>query len=468
VLRSLRVRVLLMLLLVVTVAVGVVALFAGRTTTGEFRRYVEASGMMRTRRIEVMLGIFYLQQGNWAGVQPVIEQAAQVIGARIILTNPDALVVADSETKLIGHAVDRGAMGSAVPIAPQGVLAGVAYVMPQPSRLPATGEAVFLGAVNRALWLAAVAAGGVAILLTVLLSRRILTPVEALTAAARRMERGELSQRVDVRSRDEIGELAHAFNSMADGLARLEQLRRNMVSDVAHELRSPLAAVQGYLEGVRDGVIEPTPTVFDAIHRETMRLSRLVSDLQELAAAEAGTLTLMRRPVAVPQIIEQAVKAFNLQMSAKGVLHHTDVAPDLPMVDADADRVEQILRNLMMNALTYTPSGGTVTVGARAVGTAVEISVEDTGVGIAAEDLPFVFERFYRADKSRTRSTGGSGLGLTIVKQLVEAHGGRVGATSVLGGGTRVAFTLPVSRTETHPQAAEGESARRMDGLVGF
>jgi signal transduction histidine kinase len=447
--RSLRVRVLLMLLLVVVIAVGVVATLVGRTTTGEFRRYVDASGVMRTRRIEVMLGSFYLQQGSWTGVQPVVEQAAQVAGARIVLSSPDGRVVADSDSQLVGQALGRSAIGPAVAIAPQGVLAGVAYVTPQASRAPATGEAIFLGAVNRALWLAALVAGGAAILLTVLLSRRILTPVEALTAAARRMERGDLGQRVTVQSKDEIGDLAHAFNSMAAGLAKLEQLRRNMVTDVAHELRGPLAGIQGYLEAFRDGVATPTPTAVDVVYGEARRLARLVDDLQQLAAAEAGTLRLIRQPVAVRPIIDRVLKALAPQVLAKGLVTRIDVPLDLPMLDADPDRVEQILRNLLTNAISYTLPSGAVTVAARVISEGVEvndkveISVEDTGTGIAPEDLPFVFERFYRADKSRTRSTGGTGLGLTIVKHLVEAHGGSVQITSMLGQGTRIACRLP-------------------------
>lgn len=446
-LRSLRVRVLLMLLLVVVIAVGVVAIFASRRTTGEFQRYVEAGGVMRVRRIEVMLGIFYLQHGGWTGVQPVIEKAAQVTDARIVLAGPDGFAVADSERKLIGQPVGRAGMGPAVPIAPQGVLAGVAYVTPGPSRSATAGEAAFLGAVNRALWLAALAAGGAAVLLAVTLSRRVLTPVEALTVAARRMERGDLAQRVDVHSADEIGELAHAFNSMAEGLTRLEQLRRNMVSDVAHELRGPLAGLQGYLEALRDGVTAPTPAVLDIVHGEAMRLQRLVDDLQELAAAEAGTLTLMRRSVAVAEIIDRVLHVFESQTSAKRLAIRIDLAPHLPSVEADPDRVEQILRNLMANAIAYTPPRGVLTVAARAATSQeVEISVADTGIGIEPEDLPLVFERFYRADRSRTRSTGGSGLGLTIVKQLVEAHGGHVKITSTVGEGTCVAFTLPLSQ----------------------
>jgi signal transduction histidine kinase len=444
VLCSLRVRILLMLFLVVVIAVGSVAILARRTTTGEFQQYVAYSGAMHSRRVGIMLGMFHVRYGSWTGVQPVVEQAAQVTGARIILTGADGRVVADSDGELVGQAVGRGAAGAAVPIAPQGVLVGTAYIAPPVSRAITTGEANFYGAVNRALWLAVLAAGGGAILLTVLFSRRILTPVEALTAATRRMAKGDLSQRVRVQSKDEIGELARAFNSMAEGLARLEQLRRHMVSDVAHELRAPLSGIRGYLEALREGVTAPTAPVITVVYEETMRLSRLVDDLQELTAADAGELKLARRPIVLAQVIKRVLNTCDPQMSAKGLATHVNIAPNVPMMEVDPERVEQILRNLLTNAITHTPPGGTVTVTVRTVGAEAEIRVEDTGVGVPPEDLPFIFERFYRADRSRTRSTGGTGLGLTIVKQLVEAHGGRVSAVSGLGKGTCIGFTLPL------------------------
>jgi signal transduction histidine kinase len=301
----------------------------------------------------------------------------------------------------------------------------------------------------------------VAIILTTALSRRILRPVEALTEAARRMERGDLSQRVAVQTNDEIGELAHAFNSMADGLARLEQLRRNMVTDVAHELRTPLSNIRGYLEALQDGVTQPSPEVIGSLHDEAMLLTRLVNDLQELALAEAGQLKLVLQPTAVEQIISQVVSVMQPTAASKGLGLQADVQQNLPPVMADPGRVAQVLQNLINNAMTYTQAGGTITVTASPGASAAEVqlSVRDTGIGIAPEHLPFVFDRFYRVDQSRTRATGGSGLGLTIVKQLVEAHGGHVWAKSTLGQGSTFLFTLPVApsleQLDTSPGSKE-------------
>jgi signal transduction histidine kinase len=366
-------------------------------------------------------------------------------------------------------------------------------------------QAGFIGAVNRSLLLAAGAAGLVALLLTAVFSRGILGPVEALTAAARRMEKGDLSQRVAVRAKDEIGELARAFNAMADGLTRIEQLRRHMVTDVAHELRTPLTNIRGYLEAVRDGVAAPSPELIGSLHEEALLINRLVDDLQDLALAEAGQLRLARRPSSLCAIIEGAVGALRPTLAEKRLTIDIQLPDDLPCVDADAERVGQVLRNLLNNAIIHTPSGGSIAVEAATdhrppaeattdqrppaserllsvaarrssvvaleattdhrppttnhwplpseslqlgVGrqSSVIIQVRDTGVGIAPEHLSQIFERFYRADPSRARATGGAGLGLTIVKQLVEAHGGRVWASSAPGQGATFAFTLPVTK----------------------
>jgi signal transduction histidine kinase len=259
----------------------------------------------------------------------------------------------------------------------------------------------------------------------------------------RRMAGGDLAQRVRVQSRDEIGELARAFNAMADGLARAEQLRRNMVNDIAHELRTPLTNLRCQIEALQDGLAAPTPEVMASLHEEAMLLNRLVGDLQELALAEAGQLRLERGPVSVRDVITQVTGAFEAQAAGKGIALVSDVPRELPAIYADAERVGQMLRNLLANAVAHTPRGGSVSVGARAAGGQVEIVVADTGAGIEPEHLPNVFERFYRVDGSRARSTGGAGLGLAIVKQLAEAQGGGVRVESEVGSGSSFFVTLP-------------------------
>jgi signal transduction histidine kinase len=288
-------------------------------------------------------------------------------------------------------------------------------------------------------------AGVLAVLVTLALSHRIVRPIELLTAAARQMEQGDLTGRVSIRSGDEIGQLASAFNAMADGLTRLEQLRRKMVGDVAHELRTPLTNIRGYLEAAQDGLVTPNIALVNNLYEEVMLLNRLVDDLQELALAEAGQLHLERRPLDVSEVARLATEAIRPQAEARGLELSLDLPPDLPPVAADPHRIGQVLRNLFNNALEFTPQGGQVTLTARLDGTWVCLEVGDSGPGIAPEHLPFVFERFYRADPARARTTGGAGLGLTIVKQLVEAHGGRVWVKNTPGAGSVFGFTLPVA-----------------------
>jgi signal transduction histidine kinase len=454
--RSFRFRVLVALILVIVVAVGVVAFSASRATTGEFQRYVERGGMLRHQRFEVFLAGYYGQNRGWSGVQPLVEQMGQITGERIVLADGEGQIVADSANKLVGQTAGQDWAEPAAAIGVRGVPVGVVYTNPLgPADDPQ--RAAFLASINRTLLLAAVVAGLAAVFLTVGLSRRILKPVETLTAAARRMEKGDLSQRVEVQSDDEIGELARAFNAMADGLTRLEELRRNMVTDVAHDLRTPLSNIRGYLEALQDGVVDPKREVVDSLHEEAMLLTRLVDDLQELALAEAGQLKLERRPVTPADLVNRALEAVRAQTAAKGIALLADLPEDLPLVDVDPQRIGQVLGNLLSNALTHTPSGGEVVVAARrcpetsrrvvegARGSEIEVSVRDTGEGISPEHLPYIFERFYRVDKSRSRATGGTGLGLAIAKQLVEAHGGRIGMESEVGRGTQFTFTLPIA-----------------------
>ena len=215
------------------------------------------------------------------------------------------------------------------------------------------------------------------------------------------------------------------------------------MADVAHELRTPLSNIRGYLEALRDGVIEPDASTIESMHEEALLLTRLADDLQELALAEAGELRLDLAPNDLADIVRKAVAAIQVQAATKDIHIETKLAPDLPQVKVDAEWIGQVLRNLLSNAVAYTPQGGQVSVSARTLGSWVELSVADSGTGIPAEDLPFIFERFYRADKSRSRATGGVGLGLTIVKRLVEAHGGSIEAHSEEGRGSTFVFTVP-------------------------
>jgi signal transduction histidine kinase len=314
-------------------------------------------------------------------------------------------------------------------------------------------EEGFIRSVNRSLWIAGGIGVAVALILSLLLARQVVNPLSRLTKAARRIAQGDISQRVPVSSRDEIGELAQAFNTMAEALERNERLRRQMLADITHELRTPLSVIQGELEGMMDGVVPLDRGQVAAVHKEVALLGRLISDLRDLSLVEAGQLRLERTWVDVADLLRRRVEGFQPQAQAKGLSLTLSVADGLPQLYLDADRVSQVLANLLTNALRYTPEGGTVEVKASLVeggplrsgrGPALAISVSDTGPGIPPEDLPHIFERFYRADPSRTRATGGSGLGLAIARGIVEAHGGHIWVESQPGRGATFTFTLPL------------------------
>jgi signal transduction histidine kinase len=277
--------------------------------------------------------------------------------------------------------------------------------------------------VNRSLAAIVAGVGLLALLATAVIARRIVGPIEELTEAARKMEAGQSPQPVTARSRDEVGALARSFNAMAARVAATEELRRTMVNDVAHELRTPLTSLRCTLESIEDGLRPADAATLGGLARDVALLQRLVDDLQTIAMAEAGQLPLHRRPLRLRDEVERAAATIGADVII-------DVAPDLQL-DADPDRLQQILLNLLRNAVTHTPPSGTIRVQA----SPDTIEVRDSGIGIAPEALPHVFDRFYRADASRQRATGGAGLGLAIVKNLVTAHGWTIEATSAEGRG---------------------------------
>lgn len=440
---SLRIRLFLVQVIVVLVAVETIAMFARHAANSEFQRYLQRGSVQRDKRFDATFGMYYAENGSWNGIQPLVERMGQAFGQRLVLVDPSGLVIADSARALLGQGIAADWPPPAAVVTSRGTPVGAIYL--RPAALEPQPETSFFAGVDRWLLGAVLASGAVAIVLTLVLSRRILSPVSALTAAARKMEAGDLSQRVQNLSTDEIGGLGRAFNAMASSLQQAEQLRRNMVGDVAHELRTPLSNLQGYLEALRDKVIEPTPDVISSLHEESLLLNHLVNDLQELSLAEAGQLKLVRQPTALAGIVQQVVALIQPAAAAKKLTLCVDVPDDLPLVNVDGGRIAQVVRNLLDNALAYTPEGSTIGVEGRGEGSEVRVSVRDTGLGIEPDKLPHVFERFYRADPSRTRATGGTGLGLVIVKQWVEAHGGHVWAESTPGAGSTFSFTVPVA-----------------------
>lgn len=291
--------------------------------------------------------------------------------------------------------------------------------------------------------------------------RRVTTPLANVMAAADAVATGNLSIRVPERGADDFGRLAQSFNQMVTELERNDQQRRNLTADVAHELRTPLHIIQGNLEGILDGVYEATPEHINATLEETRHLARLVDDLRTLSLAESGQLPLVRASVDVQDLLADVVVSFGAQAELKGIglqvasseWRRTGMENEEEyLIEADAGRLNQVLSNLVMNALRHTPTGGQITLAAERQGDFVQIRVCDTGEGIAPADLPFLFDRFWRGDRARTHTEGvGSGLGLAIARQLIQAHGGQIAVESTVGEGTTFTIHLPLAPTSTIP-----------------
>ena len=307
---------------------------------------------------------------------------------------------------------------------------------------PTDTHRAFLTAVHRYLLWASLVALCLAFLLSYLLTRRVLRPLVQISEASRQIAAGNFSNRVEAVQGDEIGDLGQAFNRMSDSLERLEQLRKSMVSDVAHELRTPLTNLRGYLEGLSDGVIPPDKATFEMLQQENLRLVNLVEDLGQLARADAARAFLDRRPVDLNGCISEMLNLYRMQIDEKPIRLTTRLTGERSTVPADRDKLLQAVRNLIDNSLKYTPAGGTVSITSARTPGGMRVDFVNDGPGIPAAELPYVFERFFRAEYSRSRDAGGAGIGLAIVKQLIEAHGGQVGAASVAGE-TRIWFELP-------------------------
>jgi signal transduction histidine kinase len=304
----------------------------------------------------------------------------------------------------------------------------------------------FMVAIDEIMVVAATVAFLSAMFFSSYVARRIVGPVQRMMRASQRIAAGEYRERVPVVGSDELAELAHAFNRMAATMEQTEQRRLELIGNVAHELRTPLSSIQVMMEGLVDGVLPADPATYADFQREIKRLQRLVRDLQELSRVEAGQIPLNLEPEDIRMVIQSVGDRLRPQFEDKAVSLELDLAEDMPLVPVDSDRMRQVLVNLIGNALHYTPAGGCVSVCLDRHGDTLHVQIQDTGIGIPAEHLPHIFERFYRVDRSRSRAGGGSGIGLTIAKHLIEAHGGVLAVTSPgPNQGSTFTFTLPMS-----------------------
>jgi signal transduction histidine kinase len=400
-----------------------------------------------------------LPAGNERGGVPGGSEAPPSAIAFVLLDQNRTVVVPAGGYRL-GAYVPAGSRAAEIPVRIDGQTIGTVFPAGQPLPLD-PGQALYVARTDQALLYAALIGIGIALVLGGLLARTLVRPLAELTAASRALARGEFGHQVPIHSNDELGELGASFNQMSAGLAQASELRRQMTADIAHELRSPLAVLTGYLEGLRDGILKPTPERFDVMYGEAQQLQRLVEDLRTLSLADAGELPLNRQAAPAASLLEQVAAAFGHRAEMAGVALGIDPQATGAGIElsVDPERMLQVLANLTGNALRYTPVGGRITLAARcepidgpgapgagpSAPSAVLLQVQDTGEGIPADVLPHIFDRFYRGDPARSATGGESGLGLAIARSIVEAHGGRVSASSA-GSGQGSTFTvrLPV------------------------
>lgn len=454
--------------LVTLAAVVAAAVLANMQVSTDFRQYVFHNQMLQST-LPPALADYYASHGSWAGVEELLSTMrgpgmgmgqgqgqgngnSQGQGRGMMMGQGGGLLLADAAGQVVynasgdnlGSRLPQQALADALPVTLQGQTIGYLTSATPGNQVALTAEAeAFLSQVNRSLLQAGLIAGILGVLLGVLIARGLAAPLGRLADAARRIARGHLDERVPVTGATEIADLAGAFNEMSAHLEEAEQLRRNMVADIAHELRTPLSVVQGNLRAILDDVYPLEKEEIASIYDETLVLNRLISDLRELAQAEAGQLSLNLQPTQLTTLVEGMADRFRELAREKNIALTTTLPSQLPSLSADEDRLKQVLHNFLSNALRHTPPGGSIEIKAEALPGQVRVSVRDSGSGIAPEDLPRVFDRFYRADKSRARDQGGSGLGLAISRQLIRAHSGEVGADSTPNHGSEFWFTLP-------------------------
>ncbi|MEA2339758.1 MAG: two-component system, OmpR family, sensor histidine kinase BaeS [Thermoanaerobaculia bacterium] len=460
ILATLRGRLIAMVAALLAVTIGSVAIISTRVAHYEIRKFdVEVHAGRRPPATNA-IAEFYRAHGSWAGVEPAVEAVARANGSDVALFDEQhrpaatskalrsaTLDLAPEGTLTITRTIAGGRTRELIR-GPQltvrdanGGIAGSIFILPSHKSSP---ELPRTRSLDRSFFFIFFGALLFGILMAIAIARWISVPVERLTAAARRMESGDLAVRVEPAGGAELAALAHGFNAMAAALDRNEEQRKRMVSDVAHELRAPLTNIRCELESMQDGLTAPTPERITSLHEETMHLAHIVDDLQDLALAEAGRLEIDAQAVMVASLAKRAAAGMEMRARERGVTIHIEGDDDL-LVLADARRAVQILTNLLANAVAHMEKPGDVRITWERSGGEAIIRVIDRGVGIPADDLPRIFERFYRVDVSRSRTTGGAGLGLPIVRQLVAAHGGRVWAESAAGAGSTFSFTLPMA-----------------------
>jgi two-component system, OmpR family, sensor kinase len=444
---SLWIKLVSAFLLVAVAGVAVVSLLANQATVSGLRRFLASGAADDWTPLQASLAAFYAREGSWSGVEGLLTavqpgRGQGSMGLTLLDERGQAVASAGGQRNRPATAADADL---SLPIVEGGRQVGLLLVRAPGAGMSRAGQQ-FLSEVNRAIVWGGLAAVMLALALSVVLARRLTQPLRRLTLATHEMATGKLRQQVPVNTGDEIGQLADSFNQMAAALEEAEQQRRQLLADVAHELRTPLSVMRSHLEAMMDGVFDLTPDNLAIAHEETVLLGRLVEDLRTLSLAEGGQLPLAVDPIDLDSLVNQAIAAFGPLAEAEGVRLVVDLQPDLPPAKGDRQRIQQVVSNLLANGIRHAAGESPeVVVTASLLGGALRISVADNGPGLTPEAQQHVFDRFWRTDAARSRDQGGSGLGLAICRAIVGAYGGQIWVESGPGRGAAFHFTLPAA-----------------------
>src|SRR5215212_1570222 len=454
--RSISSKLILAFLSIGIISVAVIFVTATWNTRAEFIRFLTDETQNDT---VTQLSDYYQQYGSWEGVERVLHPDGDEPGMGpgsngpgpkgrsypFTLTTETGIVIVPNGGYRHGQQVSAEDLAKGISITNNDKVIGVLV----PVAMPFQGrprEVEFIERINRILLYGALIGAVIALLVGIFLSRTLTRPIRELTRATHAVSEGDLSQQVPVRSNDELGELAQAFNRMSSELSRSVNTRKQMTADIAHELRTPLSLILGHAEAVHDGVLPPSRENFEIIRDEATRLEHLVNDLRILSLADAGELSISLQKVAPQRLLEEVASLYQYQTLQKNVTLDLEIASPLSDIEVDPGRMTQVLTNILDNALRHTPEGGKIILSARESAEQIELTIQDTGPGLKKEDLDHIFDRFYRTDSARQREggfQGGSGLGLAIARSIVQAHGGQLAAESEPGKGLNVIVMLP-------------------------
>jgi len=450
--RSISSKLILAFLSIGIISVAIIFVTARWNTRAEFIRFLTDQNQ---NDLVTQLTTYYELNNSWEGVEGVLNPGPPQPNHEpnnyhrppqpSTLTDANGVVVIPNNQYKRGEKLSANYLETGTPITDNGEVVGILV----PMRLPYEGqprELEFIERINLTLLYGALIGAVIALLLGIFLSRTLTRPIRELTQATHAISEGDLSQQVPIRSSDELGELAQAFNKMSTELSRSVNARKQMTADIAHELRTPLSLILGHAEAVHDGVLPPTRENFEIIREEAARLEHLINDLRTLSLADAGELTITPQLIEPERLIHEVAALYQYQMQKKNIALELDIASPLPNIEVDPGRMTQVLTNILDNATRHTPEGGWVILSAKQTGDQVELAIQDSGPGVPAETLSYIFERFYRTDSARQRDgafPGGSGLGLAIAKSIVQAHGGQLSAESEAGKGLKIIIKLP-------------------------